>query len=74
MAQILLSAMFAGHAVDEVIHHSEIVEQVLLQHYDKQTEEAIDSLGQCDYIEMRVFSDSQWEFSVYDLATAVARI
>ena len=45
MAQILLSAMFAGHAVDEVIHHSEIVEQVLLRHYDKQTEEAIDSFG-----------------------------
>ena len=45
MSMQALSAMFAGHAVDEVIHHSEIVEQVLLQHYDKQTEEAIDSCG-----------------------------
>ena len=45
MSMQALSAMFAGHPVDEVIHHSEIVERVLLQHYDKQTEEAIDSCG-----------------------------
>ena len=45
MSMQALSAMFAGHAVDEVIHHSEIVERVLLRHYDKQTEEAIDSFG-----------------------------